>query len=246
MKNRFTHKSRTERGRIRPHIRAEVYARDGYRCQYCGRTFDVSQLTIDHLVPLALGGVDEIINYVTACSPCNQAKAAVPLASFAASIELPIRELPVHGDPIIDNERLPIQIRLLRKRIFDSIRGGESRVAGKQFQKRVEKEYRRAFWTTREGQALTATFPSLPGHVRIMIPEIQTIADSERHYLLLVELAKSANTRNLIGTTLTASTPIESVVRRLAASSSDEGLKKRLQRALQRFEAKVRQWPLKL
>jgi ribosomal protein S18 acetylase RimI-like enzyme len=220
-------------------MRLDVFERDAFRCQYCSVVFDKLQLTIDHLVPLALGGVDEVTNYVTACRPCNERKAAQPLSVFAASLNISIGDLPVHGDPVIDNERLPIEIRLVRKRIFDSVRSGELAAAGRTFQKRMEKEYRRAFWQTAAGQKLEAAFPLLPGHVRIMIPEIQSIADNERDYLLLVELAKSANTRNLIGSVLNKEVPIEIVVRKLARSSPDDSLRKRLNQAMERFEAQM-------
>lgn len=59
-----------------------------------------------------------------------------------------------------------------------------------------------------------------------MIPEIQTVADSRRDYLLLLELAKSASTRNLIGTTLKAGAPVEGIVRKLAETSPNEALQK--------------------
>jgi 5-methylcytosine-specific restriction endonuclease McrA len=55
-----------------------LFARDGYRCQYCGRTQvelkPREQLTRDHLIPLSRGGLNEWTNVVTACSPCNTRK----------------------------------------------------------------------------------------------------------------------------------------------------------------------------
>ena len=93
-----------------------------WTCQFCGRKPPSSELTIDHLVPLAHGGLDEMTNYVTCCKPCNERKDSLPLQEFAESVAIEIEDLPVHGDPVIDNEALPIQIRLLRKRVFDSYR----------------------------------------------------------------------------------------------------------------------------
>jgi 5-methylcytosine-specific restriction endonuclease McrA len=55
-----------------------LFARDNYRCQYCGRgTADLrprESLTRDHLIPLSRGGTNEWTNVVTACSPCNTRK----------------------------------------------------------------------------------------------------------------------------------------------------------------------------
>lgn len=243
MKDRFTRRSKVGRSRIRPKLRREIFQRDGNRCQYCQRVLAADEFTIDHLIPLALGGVDEPVNYVTACVTCNGAKAARPLHEFAASIRIEIVDLPVHGDPVIDNHALPVQLRLVRKRVFDSVRAGRLAASGTGFQKRVEKEYRRGFWDTPAGKALESTFPSLPGHARIMVPEIQAIAQNEREFALLVELAKSANTRNLIGSVLKAGVPVEAVIRRLALDAPEEALRKRLVSSLRRFDARVHDAP---
>ena len=61
--------------RPRPHIkltRREVFRRDNYTCQYCGRKF--SNLTIDHVLPRHLGGMHTWNNVVTACAGCNHHK----------------------------------------------------------------------------------------------------------------------------------------------------------------------------
>jgi 5-methylcytosine-specific restriction endonuclease McrA len=55
-----------------------LFARDRYRCQYCGRSqADLKpreSLTRDHLLPLSRGGTNDWKNVVTACSPCNARK----------------------------------------------------------------------------------------------------------------------------------------------------------------------------
>ena len=53
--------------------RREVFARDGYLCQYCGR--ESRQLTLDHVLPRFRGGPHSWENVVTACIPCNHRKA---------------------------------------------------------------------------------------------------------------------------------------------------------------------------
>jgi len=42
-------------------------------CVYCGKTYDLSELTIDHVHPRSLGG-DDYRNVVPACVCCNQKK----------------------------------------------------------------------------------------------------------------------------------------------------------------------------
>ncbi|MFC1874061.1 HNH endonuclease [Chloroflexota bacterium] len=238
--DRFTRRSRFGRHRIPPELREEVFNRDDFTCQYCGRKLPVSKLSIDHLVPVSGGGLDEIVNYVTSCLPCNQRKTNLPLVEFARTMQIPIEAIPVHGDPVIDNTKLPIQIRLLRKRIFDKIRTGEIRATGTGAQKKIEKHYRTEFWQTKDGKALETELPSLPGQARIMIPEIQTIAKNLREFLLLLELAKSANTRSLIGTVLTFDIDIESRVRSIMERTNDEPLRNRIMYALKRFERETK------
>lgn len=50
-----------------------VFKRDGYRCVDCGTD---EELTVDHVIPLARGGADEMSNYRTRCRPCNSRKGA--------------------------------------------------------------------------------------------------------------------------------------------------------------------------
>lgn len=58
-------------------LRFEVLRRDGHTCRYCGKTAEDTELTVDHVVPVALGGADEPSNLVTACQECNAGKAAI-------------------------------------------------------------------------------------------------------------------------------------------------------------------------
>lgn len=57
-----------------PFSRANIYARDQYTCQYCGDPFPTSDLTFDHVVPVAKGGRKDWENIVTCCISCNRRK----------------------------------------------------------------------------------------------------------------------------------------------------------------------------
>lgn len=77
---------RTERRRIAPKVRFTVLRRDNYTCQYCGAKAPNVQLTIDHALPVAKGGGNDISNLVTACSACNYGKGAEAAIHFEEEV----------------------------------------------------------------------------------------------------------------------------------------------------------------
>lgn len=54
--------------------RFEVFKRDKFTCQYCGRRPPDVVLECDHIHPEAKGGDDEYSNLITACFDCNRGK----------------------------------------------------------------------------------------------------------------------------------------------------------------------------
>ena len=54
--------------------RRNLFARDRNRCQYCGRIYPTSDLSIDHILPRSRGGGDSWENLVCACIRCNARK----------------------------------------------------------------------------------------------------------------------------------------------------------------------------
>ena len=73
---RFIHVPRRFRRQV---TNTFLFARDGYRCQYCGRHRAALRsrefLTRDHVEPISSGGDNSWENVVTACSTCNNRKA---------------------------------------------------------------------------------------------------------------------------------------------------------------------------
>ncbi len=57
-------------------VRFEVLHRDGHTCRYCGAAAPDVRLTVDHVIPHALGGRDDPTNLVTACAACNSGKSS--------------------------------------------------------------------------------------------------------------------------------------------------------------------------
>jgi 5-methylcytosine-specific restriction endonuclease McrA len=54
--------------------RLNIYARDAFTCQYCGRRPPRSELNLDHVVPRSLGGRSTWQNVVCSCLDCNRRK----------------------------------------------------------------------------------------------------------------------------------------------------------------------------
>jgi 5-methylcytosine-specific restriction endonuclease McrA len=57
-----------------PFSRANIYARDGYTCQYCSDKLPTQELTFDHVIPVSQGGRKDWENIVTCCVSCNRRK----------------------------------------------------------------------------------------------------------------------------------------------------------------------------
>jgi 5-methylcytosine-specific restriction endonuclease McrA len=72
---RFVHVPRRFRRQV---TNTFLFARDHYRCQYCGRHRSDLRgrefLTRDHILPISRGGENTWSNVVAACSACNNRK----------------------------------------------------------------------------------------------------------------------------------------------------------------------------
>ncbi len=67
-------------------IRFDVFNRDGFKCQYCGRTPPAIILELDHIIPKSRGGPNNIDNYITACFDCNRGKGKHRLDNIPSGI----------------------------------------------------------------------------------------------------------------------------------------------------------------
>jgi 5-methylcytosine-specific restriction endonuclease McrA len=68
--------------------REQIFARDEYRCVYCGERFEPDLLTVDHVQPRMRGGDRSGGNLVTACEACNARKGSLRLAEFLRADEV--------------------------------------------------------------------------------------------------------------------------------------------------------------
>lgn len=68
--------------------RFEVLRRDNHICRYCGASTPDVHLTIDHVLPVALGGDDSPSNLVAACDTCNSGKSSTsPTEQLVADVD---------------------------------------------------------------------------------------------------------------------------------------------------------------
>lgn len=65
-------------------VRFEVFKRDAFKCQYCGRAAPDVILEVDHIVPVAEGGGNDLLNLITSCRDCNRGKGKKKLSENTA------------------------------------------------------------------------------------------------------------------------------------------------------------------
>jgi hypothetical protein len=72
---------------VRKRLRYEIFRRDNHTCRYCGAKAPEVKITVDHVLPVVLGGTDTPENLVTACSDCNSGKTSTtPDAPLVADV----------------------------------------------------------------------------------------------------------------------------------------------------------------
>jgi 5-methylcytosine-specific restriction endonuclease McrA len=72
--------------------RRNLFARDGNHCQYCGKVFPTSELSLDHVMPRSRGGQMSWENVVCACVACNVRKGGrTPQEAHMKLIRAPIK-----------------------------------------------------------------------------------------------------------------------------------------------------------
>lgn len=72
--------------------RQNIYARDRYKCQYCGSKLPTEDLTYDHVLPKSRGGRTVWENIVTSCIDCNRKKGGrIPSEASMRLIRKPTR-----------------------------------------------------------------------------------------------------------------------------------------------------------
>ena len=63
-----------KRKSISKRIRFDVFKRDNFTCQYCGKQAPNIILEVDHIKPVSKGGNNGMLNLITSCFDCNRGK----------------------------------------------------------------------------------------------------------------------------------------------------------------------------
>jgi hypothetical protein len=77
----------SERKSLSKKTRFDVFKRDGFVCQYCGKRPPNTVLEVDHIKPVCEGGKDHQDNLITACFDCNRGKGGQPLSVIPQTLE---------------------------------------------------------------------------------------------------------------------------------------------------------------
>jgi len=72
--------------------RRNIFARDKNSCQYCGKRYPTSELSLDHVIPKSMGGKSAWDNIVCACTKCNVKKGGrTPRQAGLKLIQKPVK-----------------------------------------------------------------------------------------------------------------------------------------------------------
>jgi 5-methylcytosine-specific restriction endonuclease McrA len=72
--------------------RRNIFARDRNRCQYCGKKYSTTELSLDHIIPRSMGGKSVWENIVCSCTKCNVKKGGrTPQKAGLKLIQKPVK-----------------------------------------------------------------------------------------------------------------------------------------------------------
>jgi hypothetical protein len=95
-------------------LRFEVFNRDSFTCQYCGRKTPEVILELDHVIPVSNGGTDDFDNLITSCFECNRGKGQTLLDTI-------LKDRDIHDETVLlaERELQLAEYNYLKKRIRD-------------------------------------------------------------------------------------------------------------------------------
>lgn len=86
---------------LRQHI-SDAIVDGAFRCRYCNRVCDISEVALDHATPIIRGGSLGLDNIEIPCAGCNSAKGELTAAEFAALMDFLERVIPFARTDVLD------------------------------------------------------------------------------------------------------------------------------------------------
>ncbi len=104
---------KAKRKAISKKTRFEIFKRDRFTCRYCGKHSPEVILEVDHILPVAEGGSNDLLNLVTSCRGCNQEGCAA--ARSTAETDLQFDQAGAMADEIEQTEMMAAWYQELRE-----------------------------------------------------------------------------------------------------------------------------------
>lgn len=79
-------------------VRFEIFKRDNFQCQYCGKKPPKTPLEVDHVIPVSKGGTNDDYNLVTSCFDCNRGKGNKELTTSPISTQEKLEKMKLAQD----------------------------------------------------------------------------------------------------------------------------------------------------
>lgn len=101
--------------------RFEIFKRDCFACQYCGRTPPAVILEVDHITPVSKGGGNDSLNLITACFDCNRGKSDRTLDQVLPTVEALIEEQKARRRQVLEYNKFLTKARKDQDKEIDEL-----------------------------------------------------------------------------------------------------------------------------
>lgn len=80
------------------------------KCRYCNYFFNLSEVAVDHAVPLSRGGSTELDNIEYPCKPCNNRKGSLTPTEYLSLLAFLEKEIPFGRQDVLNRLEISVQV----------------------------------------------------------------------------------------------------------------------------------------
>lgn len=113
----------SERQPISKRLRFDIFKRDEFTCQYCGRKPPAVLLEVDHVISVSEGGGNDDHNLVTSCFDCNRGKGAQSLSITPIDVAEKAERLRERQQQVRAYEEMLTEARFFEDAVIDDVIG---------------------------------------------------------------------------------------------------------------------------